>query len=61
MFLRFWSSGVMWFTFLATAPQDNLSGLKPSTLKQLGQPVPPTTANQVNLCPLTDKNIEVDV
>ncbi|XP_023814988.1 HMG domain-containing protein 3 isoform X2 [Oryzias latipes] len=31
---------------LATAPQDNLSGLKPSTLKQLGQPVPPTTANQ---------------
>lgn len=34
--------------FLTTVPQESFSGLKPSTLKQLGQTVPTTTAKQVN-------------
>ncbi len=34
--------------FLTTVPRENFSGLKPSTLKQLGQTVPITTNKQVN-------------
>lgn len=35
-------------SFLTTVPPESFSGLKPSTLKQLGHAVPTTTANQVN-------------
>lgn len=36
---------------VATVPQEILSGLKPSTLKQLGQTVPTTTTIQVKTRP----------
>lgn len=40
--LMFWCG-----RFLTTAPQESFSGLKPNTLKQLGQAVPTTSAKQV--------------
>uniref|UniRef100_A0A3Q2PHY0 HMG-box containing 3 n=1 Tax=Fundulus heteroclitus TaxID=8078 RepID=A0A3Q2PHY0_FUNHE len=43
-FLRMYSDVV---AFLAAVPSESLSGLKPSTLKQLGHTVPTTTADQV--------------
>ncbi|XP_069026966.1 HMG domain-containing protein 3 [Embiotoca jacksoni] len=52
----------------STVPRENFSGLKPSTLKQLGQTVPPTTTNQDSFVPadrnqavssLTDKRLNI--
>uniref|UniRef100_A0A3Q2CTF3 HMG box domain containing 3 n=1 Tax=Cyprinodon variegatus TaxID=28743 RepID=A0A3Q2CTF3_CYPVA len=37
------------FLSLAAAPRESLSGLKPSTLKQLGQTVPTNSTNQVKI------------
>lgn len=46
-FLRFVLSADV-VVFLTTVPREGFSGLKPSTLKQLGQTVTTTTAKQVN-------------